>query len=93
MTVRVPLRDAVSVAWALLIAATLVSWTVGEDHGNGHTARQVATVVVLLVAFVKARLVGMYFMELRHAPIPLRVLFETWCLVVGGGIIVLYMVM
>jgi hypothetical protein len=92
MTTRGPLRDAVSVAWALLIAATLISWTVGAEHGNGHTARQLATAIVLLVAFIKVRMVGMYFMELRYAPAVLRGLFEAWCLLVGACLLAMYLI-
>ena len=33
-----------------------------------------------MVALVKVRFVGLYFMELRTAPVALRALFEGWCL-------------
>jgi hypothetical protein len=92
MTRRAPLRDAVSVVWALLVAATCISWAVGADHGNGHAARQLATAIVLLVAFIKVRMVGMYFMELRYAPAVLRTLFDAWCLLVGGGVLAMYLI-
>jgi hypothetical protein len=32
----------------------------------------------------------MYFMELRHAPLALRLLFDGWVVVVWAGLIVLY---
>jgi Prokaryotic Cytochrome C oxidase subunit IV len=38
-----------------------------------------ASVVILLIAFIKVRLVGLYFMELRGAPTLLRGLFEAYC--------------
>lgn len=41
-----------------------------------------ATVLVLLVAFVKVRVVGLYFMELRDAPLPPKLIFEGYCGVV-----------
>lgn len=66
--------------WALLVVATIVSGTVG-GHG----------VVVLVVAFVKVRLVGLYFMELRSAPVPLRLLFEGWVVVTCSVLIGLYL--
>jgi hypothetical protein len=44
-----------------------------------------------MVAFVKARLIGLYFMDLRHAPTALRVLFEAWCVAVCGTVIGLYL--
>jgi hypothetical protein len=36
-------------------------------------------------------LVFLDFMELRHAPLPLRLAFEGWALVVGGTIIGCYL--
>jgi hypothetical protein len=82
----------VTIAWAVLIAATLVSWYVGADHGSGHAARELATIVVLLVAFVKVRIVGLYFIEIRRAPTPLRALFEAWCVLVCAGVVGIYLV-
>ena len=41
-----------------------------------------ASVTILVVALFKVRLVGLYFMELREAPIALRALLEVYCLAV-----------
>ena len=41
------------------------------------------------VAFVKVRLVGLDYMELRAAPVLLRYLFEAWILVVMLAIILI----
>jgi len=46
--------------------------------------------VVLIVAFYKARLVGLYFMELRDAPLPLRLFLEGYCLIVCTTLVVMY---
>jgi hypothetical protein len=35
--------------------------------------------VVLAIAAIKVRLVGLDFMELRTAPVPLRAAFECYC--------------
>jgi caa(3)-type oxidase subunit IV len=83
------IRDPVAVVWSILVGATLGSWWLGTDHGAGD---HVATgAVVLLVAFVKARFIGLYFMELRHAPTLLRVMFEAWCVAVCGTVVALYL--
>jgi caa(3)-type oxidase subunit IV len=74
------LRTPATAVWLILIAATGVSWALGSQHGT-HDHR-FASVIILLIAFVKVRLVGMYFMELREAPNVLRGLFEAYCLVV-----------
>lgn len=69
-------RNRAGVSWLLLVAATLASWLVGADHGTGS----LVAVLVLAIAAVKIRLVGLDFMELRHAPVPLRAAFEIYCL-------------
>ncbi len=68
-------RNRAGLSWLILVAATLISWAVGAEHGTGA----VVAVVVLGIAAVKIRLVGLDFMELRRAPIPLRVVFEVYC--------------
>ncbi len=74
------LRTPATAVWVILITATGVSWVLGTQHGmHGH---QLASVIILLIAFIKVRLVGMYFMELRDAPNVLRGLFEAYCLIV-----------
>jgi caa(3)-type oxidase subunit IV len=74
------LRTPATAVWVVLITATAASWTLGTQHGvHGHT---LASVIILLIAFIKVRLVGMYFMELREAPTVLRGLFEAYCLIV-----------
>lgn len=73
-------RTPATAVWVLLITATGVSWVLGNQHGiHGH---ELASVIILLIAFVKVRLVGLYFMELREAPNVLRGLFEAYCLIV-----------
>jgi apolipoprotein N-acyltransferase len=92
MTTLLPLlRTRLSAVWCLLVAATLLSWWLGTDHGFGAGASS-ASVVILAVAFMKARFVGLYFMELRHAPLVLRGLFEAYCLVVLAVVVTMYLV-
>ncbi|WP_182379347.1 cytochrome C oxidase subunit IV family protein [Nocardioides sp. WS12] len=74
-------RSKATVVWVFLILATVLSWALGTDHGfvDDHTT---ASTIIMVVAFVKVRFVGLYFMELNHAPLALRLLLEVWCLVV-----------
>lgn len=75
MTLLPPLlRTRTTAVWVLLTVATLLSWTLGTHHG--------LAIAILVIAFVKIRFVGLYFMELRGAPPVLRVVFETYCLAV-----------
>ncbi|BBX20383.1 hypothetical protein CRI77_03545 [Mycolicibacterium duvalii] len=77
----------VVVTWLLLVGATVVSWAVGADHGTGSGA----AVLVLAIAAVKIRLVGLDFMELRGAPLPLRAAFECYCVGMWALLAALYL--
>jgi hypothetical protein len=66
------------------VAATTISWLLGTDHGLDGSGQRVASVAILVVALFKVRLVGLYFMDLRNAPLALRGIFEGWCIVVLG---------
>ncbi|BCO39117.1 hypothetical protein MINTM001_02560 [Mycobacterium paraintracellulare] len=74
-------------SWLVLIAATLVSYALGAEHGAGS----VMVVVILGIAAFKIRLVGLDFMELRSAPVLLRAAFEGYCLVLWGVLSGLYL--
>ena len=65
-----------TIVWLGLVIVTLVSFTVGADHGIGSGV----ALWVLALALIKVRYVGMDFMELREAPLLLRGAFETYCL-------------
>ncbi|BBY60302.1 cytochrome C oxidase subunit IV family protein [Mycolicibacterium sarraceniae] len=69
------LRNRACASWLILVTATLASFALGADHGTGS----LVVIGVLAIAAIKVRLVGLDFMELRHAPIPLRVAFEAYC--------------
>jgi hypothetical protein len=73
-------------AWIALVAATCLSWYLGDGHG----AATVGSIGVLVVAFMKVHVVGQHFMELRGAPPMLRRLFRAWCVVAGSLLIVMY---
>ena len=76
------IRSRTTVVWVVLIGATGLSWSLGIDHGFSSDDRTLTSVAILVVAFVKVRFIGLWFMELREAPLVLRTLFETYCLVV-----------
>jgi caa(3)-type oxidase subunit IV len=79
------LRTPATAAWIVLILATVVSWTLGTQHGFSNYT--LASVVILIIAFIKVRLVGLYFMELREAPPVLRGLFEAYCIIVCAVVV------
>jgi Prokaryotic Cytochrome C oxidase subunit IV len=82
-------RNRITAIWLLLVAATLLSW---ESARVGFVAEEhrFVTSAIMLVAFVKVRFVGLHFMELRQAPLPLRLLFEAWLVVVCAAILIVY---
>jgi caa(3)-type oxidase subunit IV len=69
------MRTKATVVWLILCALTVTSWALGTQHAYGVWA----SVVIIVVAVFKVRLVGLYFMELREAPWALRGLFEMYC--------------
>lgn len=85
------LRIRASGIWLLLVIATAISWTLGTEHGPTHDSHTLTSVIILVVALFKVRLVGLYFMQLRSAPLYLRGLFETYCLAVCGLTIGMYL--
>ena len=46
--------------------------------------------VVLIIAFLKARLIGIRFMELHEAVLALRIAFEAWVVIVCAVLLVLF---
>jgi hypothetical protein len=77
----------VVLVWFGLMAATLVSWWLGEGHG----ATKVAAVGVLVVGFAKVALIGEHFMELRGAPPQLRFAFLGWCSLIPTVLVTIYL--
>ncbi|HZZ51697.1 MAG TPA: cytochrome C oxidase subunit IV family protein [Pseudonocardia sp.] len=73
------LRERVTIVWLFLIVATCTStWLLSKNAFSPA----VAVVGIFLIAAVKIRFVMLDFMELRTAPIPVRVAFEAWIVVV-----------
>lgn len=63
------------VVWLFLVLATLGStWLAGHHSFAGEWA----AVFVMLVAYVKARAIMLYFMDLRVANRAWRLSYETW---------------
>jgi len=80
-------RKPVSIVWASLMLATCAStWLLSKDS----VTPQVATMAIMLVAAVKVRLVIRYFMEVRWAPLALRLVCDGWLLAVTVLIIAVY---
>ena len=84
---------ALTYAWLALSAITVLSWWLAPGHGrDGDTAASVPiTVAVLLLGFVKGRLIIRYFMEVRAAPRWLKLATDAWLTVLWVTILILYL--
>lgn len=81
------------VVWAALMAATLASWWLGiEEGGEPGEGAALGGVAAIVLAFAKIRFVGSHFMELREAPLVLRVILDAYVVVVGVALVVIYVV-
>ena len=47
------------------------------------------TCAIILLAIVKARLIILYFMEIRFAVLLLRIALELWCVAVGASLMLI----
>ncbi|WNC74173.1 cytochrome C oxidase subunit IV family protein [Thalassotalea psychrophila] len=74
--------------WSLLVVFTLSSWWLGHTT-QGLTA-DVITSMILLLSFLKIRLVILHFMEIKTASFILRLMFEVWCFGVCAILIFLF---
>jgi Prokaryotic Cytochrome C oxidase subunit IV len=92
MTMSAKHTKRVVLVWLVLVLLTFVSWGFArEQDGLRITGPDVAMAIVLAVAFAKTQLIGSVFMELRTAPVPLRLAFSAWVLGVGGVIVSMYL--
>lgn len=81
-----PITWSARALWALLIALTLLTASLAELSWFGlHPS-----VVIILIAAFKSRLVILHYMEARRAPGHWRFLYETWNVAVAGTLIMGY---
>lgn len=75
--------------WVILLAATGLSWGVGAVFGSSGV--RWAGAFIVAVAFVKVRLVILEFMEIRQAPLAMRVAGEVWVLTLCTTLVTLFL--
>ncbi len=86
------LKLRITAIWALLVLATCLSWESVRGFAWARDPR-LATITVIVIAFLKVRFVALDFMEVRHAPLPLRLFFEIWIVVLAALLIAVYWVL
>lgn len=73
------LHQRVTKVWlALMVLTAVTTWGLSTDLFSPA----VAVTGTFLIAAVKVRFVMLDFMELRHAPIRVRIAFQSWLAVV-----------
>lgn len=78
-------RNVLVYVWLFLVAATLFSWwAASSSDGGGLRVDLPITISVLLMSFVKVRLVIQHFMEVRLGPRWLRLCCDGWLVAVIG---------
>ena len=73
--------------WLGLLLATLASVVIVEAASGARAAATAA----LALAFGKSRVVIAEYMELRRAPLALRLAGELWPIALGGTLIALFL--
>ena len=89
------LRNPATPIWLLLMLATGLSWWLGtsssanSDNGIFPDYRYISS-LLMIIAFVKVRFVIRYFMEVRTAPLALRLIADAWVIGICLAILGLY---
>jgi caa(3)-type oxidase subunit IV len=78
------LRERVTMVWlGLMVLTSLTTWGLSKDL----FVPAVGVVGTFVIAAVKVTYVMLDFMELRNAPIPVRVAFQAWPVIVAAMIL------
>jgi hypothetical protein len=83
------LKTRITAVWLLLVVATIAQWEMG--HGFPFDEATTAAIAIIVLALVKVRFVIMEFMELRGAPIAMRLVAEAWVIGICAVLIALYL--
>jgi hypothetical protein len=89
MRLGVPART--TAIWLILILASFLTWWLGTNDSRDQLSDRVMIAAVVVIAFLKAYLVGMEFMELRGAPAVLRGLLTGWVGLLAVAVTTLYL--
>jgi heme/copper-type cytochrome/quinol oxidase subunit 4 len=78
------LRQRVTMVWlGLMLLTCVTTWGLSKDL----LSPVVAVIGIFVIAAVKVSYVMLDFMELRDAPIPIRVAFQSWPVAVAAMIL------
>jgi heme/copper-type cytochrome/quinol oxidase subunit 4 len=80
--------NSITIVWGLLFIGTTISWFIAPEED--YLSPLLPGIAIILIAFLKVRLILLYFMDLRVAPQPWRGLFEAWMISACALILTLY---
>jgi Prokaryotic Cytochrome C oxidase subunit IV len=89
MRLGVPART--TAIWLILILASFLTWWLGTNDSRDQLIERAMIAAVVVIAFLKAYLVGMEFMEVRGAPAVLRGLLTGWVGLLAVAVTTLYL--
>lgn len=89
MRLGVPART--TAIWLILILASFLTWWLGTNDSRDQLSDRVMIAAVVVIALLKAYLVGMEFMEVRGAPAVLRGLLTGWVGLLAVAVTTLYL--
>ncbi|MBO0678074.1 cytochrome C oxidase subunit IV family protein [Mycolicibacterium sp. S2-37] len=82
----------ITYAWAALVLITVISWWLAPGHRPAPAAGSIPiAVAVVVLGFVKCRVVIRYFMEVRTAPRWLRLGTDSWLVALWGAVLAIYL--
>jgi len=73
--------------WFVLVCASIATGLLIEDKGLSAPS---AVCLILLIAVIKVRMIVLHYMELKHAPLRWRLVFELWPVVAASLILGLW---
>jgi len=83
---------AITYTWAVLCAITIGSWWLAPGHTTNTATPSIAiTTAVVLLGFIKGRLVIQYFMAVKTAPRWLKLSTDAWLITLWAAVFVIYL--
>jgi len=81
-------------AWLVLVAITVIYLWIDRSADDGGTlaASTIVTISAIFLALAKVRIVMREFMDVRHAPPPLRRLTDLLIAVIGVSLLTSYLI-
>jgi hypothetical protein len=80
----------ITYAWIILSAITILSWWLAPGHARGAAASAPITVAVILLGFIKGRMIIRYFMEVHRTAVAQAVHRRVAHRFLWAGILAIY---